>query len=105
MSDEGFQQPFMFPPTNGTETSRMAAESVANTAAAQRATVLKAVREWTELAGGATREQLEVYTGIQGNSIRPRVDELRRLRMVEEIDEMRKTRSGRMAKVLRALPA
>lgn len=83
---------------NGTTTSIAAAESVRSTAATDRQRVLDAIRA----AGihGLTREQIEVTTGLTGNSVRPRVAELLAARTIEEAGEIRRTSTGRAAKVL-----
>lgn len=83
---------------NGTQTSIAAAESVRSTAATDRQRILEAVRA----AGihGMTREQIEVATGLTGNTVRPRVAELLAAGTIEEAGEIRRTTSGRAAKVL-----
>lgn len=86
------------PPHNGTPTSIAAADSITESADTLRARVLAYVV--SRGAMGATREEIEVGTGIGGNTVRPRVRELiRDLRLVES-GLMRSTCSGRLAVVL-----
>jgi hypothetical protein len=88
---------------NGTATSIAAAESIRGTAATDRQRVLDAIRA----AGihGLTREQIEVATGLAGNSVRPRVAELIAAGTIEEAGEIRRTSTGRAARVLTAVAA
>lgn len=83
---------------NGTTTSIEAAESVRSTAATDRQRILDSIRS----AGihGMTREQIEVATGLTGNTVRPRCAELLAAGTIEEAGEIRRTKSGRAAKVL-----
>lgn len=88
---------------NGTATSIAAAESIRGTAATDRQRVLERIRA----AGihGLTREQIEVATGLSGNSVRPRVAELIAAGTIEEAGEIRRTSTGRAARVLTIVQA
>jgi hypothetical protein len=83
---------------NGTATSIAAAESVRGTAATDRQRVLDAIRAAD--IHGLTRDEVERVTGLTGNSVRPRVAELLAAGTIEEAGEIRRTASGRAAKVL-----
>jgi predicted ArsR family transcriptional regulator len=48
---------------------------------------------------GATAEEIEVGLELSGNTVRPRLVELRELGAVVKTDSKRKTRSGRQAVV------
>lgn len=88
---------------NHTATSIAAAASIQRTAATDRQRVLDAIAS----AGihGMTREQVEVHTGLTGNSVRPRVAELLAAGTIEEAGEIRRTSTGRAARVLTVRPA
>jgi predicted transcriptional regulator of viral defense system len=83
---------------NGTTTSVAAAESAQPNAAAARLRVLVAIKA----AGihGLTRDEACAVTGVSPNSLRPRVAELLAAGTIEEAGEIRRTASGRAAKVL-----
>lgn len=49
---------------------------------------------------GATRDEVEIGTGISGNAVRPRTIELIELGHIRETAKVRKTRAGRDAFVL-----
>ena len=86
-------------PHNGTPTSRAAAEEIRPASETLRQTVLEAIclRE----RYGATREELEAMTGLNGNTIRPRVAELLEQGLVVLPEgRTRKTKAGRQAAVL-----
>lgn len=83
---------------NHTATSIAAAESVRGTAATDRQRILEAIRAAS--IHGMTREQIEVATGLSGNTVRPRCAELLAAGTIEEAGEIRRTTSGRAAKVL-----
>jgi predicted transcriptional regulator len=90
-------------PHNGTATSREAARRIRNTVALQRSRVLAAIIKADD---GATREEIEKVTGIAGNSVRPRVAELIAARLVKEKkNDVRATKSGRSAQILRPIHA
>jgi hypothetical protein len=85
---------------NRTSTSIAAAESMTGSAAGDRARILDAIRA----AGihGLTRDEISDRTGISGDTVRPRVRELLDSKPppIEEAGEIRRTASGRAAKVL-----
>lgn len=83
-------------PHNGSATSRAAAKRHRASAAIQRSIVLAAVIRSPD---GLTREQVSDVTKIDGNSVRPRVVELVKARLLKELGE-RPTRSGHAAAVL-----
>jgi predicted transcriptional regulator len=83
---------------NGTQTSIAAAEHAQSGAAVARQRILEAIRAAS--IHGLTREQIEVATGLSGNTCRPRVSELLAAGTIEEAGEIRRTTSGRAAKVL-----
>lgn len=85
-------------PHNNVPTSIAAADSLSpDKAETYRARILMFVQE----RGNATRDEIEAGTGIAGNTIRPRVDELKKRGQLIETDEQRSTRSGRKAFVLK----
>lgn len=93
---------------NGTATSIAAAESIQGSAATDRQRVLDLIRA----AGvhGMTRDEIEEVTKAQGNkidgnTIRPRVRDLLDCKppLIEELGEIRRTASGRAARVLTAV--
>lgn len=84
-------------PHNGTPTSVAAAISIEPISGTQR----RAIHEW--LCGrpdGATRQEIEQGTGVDGSAVRPRVLELIGMGLVRETARTRATTSGRMAVVL-----
>lgn len=98
-------------PHNGTDTSREAAESVVDTAEADRWRVLRFVASRGDY--GATRQEIEAALSIGGDSVRPRVWECVEVEQVRRhfgVNEplltapghKRKTASGRSAFVLLA---
>ncbi len=94
----GLFQTETFPYQPTSPTSRAAAESVEPaTAAAHRRRVLEYVSNRHD---GATREEIELATGLSGNTVRPRVVELIHAGSLRESNVTRKTRSGRNAAVL-----
>lgn len=72
---------------NGTSTSTHAAESKVGSAANDRSRIMAALRS----------------TGISPNTVRPRCVELLAAKELEEAGEVRRTASGRAAKVLTAV--
>jgi hypothetical protein len=98
------EQQHLFPELvhNGTPTSREAAKRHRQHASIQRSRVLAAV---IMAKDGATREELEDATGLGGNSVRPRVRELIKAGLLKETGDLRKTRAGISASVLRAAHA
>jgi predicted ArsR family transcriptional regulator len=85
-------------PHNGTSTSIAAAESKTGSAHTDRLTIYQAIKA----AGidGLTRDEIAERTGLNPNSVRPRVVELIKLGAIEEAGEQRHTATGRAAKVL-----
>lgn len=86
---------------NGTWTSIQAAESKVGSAASDRARIMSAVRATG--IHGLTRDQIAIVTCINPNSVRPRCAELLADGELEEAGEVRRTASGRAAKVLTAV--
>jgi hypothetical protein len=85
------------PPHCGVETSRQAAESVANVSG-KRAAVYRFIRGRGDR--GATREEIEIGLGMRGNTVRPRVKELESVGLVRVTAVTRNTTSGRKANVI-----
>jgi predicted ArsR family transcriptional regulator len=79
-------------------TSRDAAHSIAPHLARLEQLVLDALGN----AGGLTAQELEYVTGLAGNTVRPRLWELRKRGLVADSGQTRKTPSGRAAIVWRA---
>ncbi len=48
---------------------------------------------------GATADEIECDLGIAGNTVRPRIVELREMKLIRDSGKTRKTRSGRSAVV------
>lgn len=87
----------MQPATNGTATSNAAAESMRPHAATLRGDILNFISRYRLY--GATAEEIEYQMDIPGNTVRPRLMELRELKKIKDSDKTRKTRSGRSAVV------
>lgn len=97
------------PPSNGVDTSQEAAESIAPSAASIRARVYQLIVE----SGGMTCDEIEVVTGLTHVTTSPRLWELEghgkqtdgtpRPKLIYKSDDKRPTRSGRMARVYRAV--
>lgn len=87
----------MSPATNGTATSNAAAESMRGKTGQIRQQILDLIvsRRWV----GVTADQIEQETEIGGNTVRPRLVELRELGLIKDSGHVRKTRSGRSAVV------
>lgn len=86
---------------NGTTTSIAAAASVQGAAATMRETILRAIRAAS--FAGLTREEIERQTGLQGNTVRPRVSELLAEGSITPSGEIRRTKSNRPVEVLVAV--
>lgn len=96
------------PPSNGVDTSQDAAESVAPNAAAMRARVYQML-----LVRPMTCDEIEVALDLRHQTAAARLWELEgngktsngepRPKLIEKTDERRPTRSGRSARVYRAL--
>lgn len=84
------------------DTSRAAADSVAEVTGALRVRVFRAI----EASGthGMTAAELETALHLDGSTVRPRVCELIEMGRVCDSGERRETPSGRKARVLVALP-
>lgn len=87
-------------PHNGTRTSRDAAADAVPFVQKQRARVLAHLFACGE--HGATAQEIESALGMSGNSVRPRLVELREHGCAEFRGDTRKTTSGRAALVWRA---
>jgi hypothetical protein len=87
----------LFPgaPYSDPETSRAAALEIEPQLSRLRSLVLGAVRSCGP--HGSTCDELEVRLGIAGNTVRPRLWELRRFGLIEDSGLRRLTRSGRRA--------
>lgn len=91
------------PPSNGVRTSDAAAESVAGVSAEMRRRVLEHIRSCGD--HGCTAEEIEDALGIPGNSVRPRLWELRKVpAKIKDSERTRPTRSGRKAVVYVVAP-
>ncbi len=86
-------------PHNGTETSRAAASQIREHAPILRQRILDYIRD--RGVNGATADEIEVATGLAGNTVRPRLCELRGGLEPQILDShlTRKTRTGRQAVV------
>ncbi len=82
-------------PTNGTPTSDAAAASMRPHAATLRADIYSFVSRRHQV--GATADEIEMMLEIAGNTVRPRLVELRQLGSIRDSGRTRKTRSGRSA--------
>lgn len=65
-----------------------------------RAKQWRAILKYLASRKNATREEIEIGTGISGNATRPRLLELIELGHIRETAKVRKTRAGRDAYVL-----
>lgn len=88
-------QPPLPPFAASSDTSFAAAVSVRATAPAQRQQVYATL----VATGPLTAEELEDHLGLSGNSIRPRLVELRNQGDVIDTGQRRRTRAGRFAVV------
>lgn len=96
------------PPSNGVDTSQEAAESIAPSAAAIRTRIYQML-----LAKPMTCDEIEVALDLRHQTAAARLWELEgngkqsdgqpRLKLVYKTDDRRKTRSGRSARVYRAV--
>lgn len=85
----------LFPPYSDRDTSLAAAHAIEPHAGRLQQIVLDAIRNAGEL--GMCNHELEELLDLSGNTVRPRVVELRRAGLVERSEIYRKTPSGRMA--------
>lgn len=84
--------------SNSTETSDAAARSVSPKRSKLQARVVEAI---SRNYGEATADEIEVLTGLSGNSVRPRIVELREAGVIEDSGRQRPTRLGNKAVVWR----
>lgn len=84
-------------PHSGSKTSRDAAADIVPHSAKLRARVLTYLVARGSL--GATAQEIEIDTGIAGNTVRPRLVELRDTGCVRDSGRTRTTTSGRAATV------
>lgn len=85
-------------PHNGTRTSVIAAESITRNYTEQlRADILAFLRRRPAL--GATADEIEMLMEIPGNTLRPRLVEMRRRSLIRDSGQTRRTRTGRPAAV------
>lgn len=99
---------FAAPPSGRTSTSREAAESVADTVDARRATVLALIKEKADAGDiGLTADEIGVMRPQYAQSgITARLWELRRAGLIRVVqDYTRLTRRGRRARVYTITPA
>lgn len=75
-------------------TSRMAAESVMNKDT-QRARILRIIKIYSP--SGVTDDVLQILTGLDGNTERPRRGELVKMGLIEPAEKPQLTRTGRKA--------
>lgn len=87
------------PAVAASPTSVAAADSLAGSADALRARVLRHVRE----TGGATCDECEVSLGLRHQTASARIWELAKAGFIRDSGRTRKTRSGRAAVVWEAL--
>lgn len=94
------------PPHNGIDTSEAAANAVAGKAEAIRQQVYQLIVD----RGGLTSDEIQSITGLDGNTVRPRLWELEgnplasgRQRLIYKSDIKRMTRSGKPARVYKAV--
>jgi hypothetical protein len=82
----------------GSATSAAAAAAAAGDANRHRAAVFAAILA----AGydGLTRQEIERQTGLNGNTVRPRVVELANRGLIKPSDEIRRNAGGRACEVL-----
>lgn len=91
----------MNPIHNHTETSIEAAEFIKPFRESCRDKVLRAIKESGER--GLTREEIEAKTGLSGNTVRPRVSELFKMKKIKQSYQYGKTASGLKAEIVVAV--
>lgn len=84
-------------PHNGTDTSRDAAANIREHLGRLEFVVFAAVACARD--AGVTNDEIEVITGLAGNTVRPRIVRLREMGLVRDSQRRRPTRSGRAAVV------
>jgi predicted ArsR family transcriptional regulator len=87
--------------SNGTATSDEAALSMREHKLRQRGQVYGYLLDCR--ATGSTADEAEAALGIAGNSLRPRLVELREMKLIRASGMTRKTRTGRSAIVWQAV--
>ena len=90
------------PPHSDNETSKAAAISMLDTADTLRAVVFRFIREQGE--HGATDDEIEINLHLSHQTASARRRELVLLDAIGESGKLRKTRSGRNAKVWTVMP-
>lgn len=88
------------PSAKGSATSIAAAESMKETASTLRSKVLEAIRRSD---GGLTTDEVEQLLSLNHQTASPRMWELHKRGLIGDSGNRRKTRSGRMAVVYRAI--
>lgn len=76
------------------DTSAEAALAVTNRSGEYKVRILRALAE----QGAMTADLLEDFVGLRGNTVRPRLSELRDAGLVRSTDEKRHTRTGSWAR-------
>ena len=84
-------------PHNGTDTSKQAAKLIRDFAGSQQDRVLRFIQNMGER--GATDQEIELGTGLPGNSVRPRRTRLVELGKIKDSGRVRNTSAGRPASV------
>jgi hypothetical protein len=84
-------------PTNGTDTSNAAADSMIDHVGRLQGEVIDQIRQ--RHLHGATCDEIEVALGLAHQTVSPRVYELHKKGLIVDSGLRRKTRSGRGAKV------
>lgn len=87
------------PHVRGSETSAAAADSVRVTAESQRGRIYDLLL----FHGAKSREEIGQLLDIGGDSVRPRVRELMKLKLIEVAPRTTVTTKGRAAELLRAV--
>lgn len=90
---------YPMPPSVPVDTSRAAAVSMRRAAGPLAQRVYRYIQEQGE--HGATNEEIEYALGMSGNTVRPRVDDLKKAGRIVDSGARRRTRSGRQARVVR----
>lgn len=99
LNDHGWSVRDLLPPHNGVDTSIEAAESVTEAAPVNRVRVY----EYLKRNGGATCDEVELALGLSHQTASSRLWELEKMGRAEKTEARRTTRSGRKARVYRAL--
>lgn len=83
------------PPHVDNETSRAAAQEIVPTVKHLQKIVLDCVKRSADY--GVTSDDIERFTGLSGNTVRPRRRELEKMGLIVRTDRKRKTASKRLA--------